>query len=72
MFYKVCVFVCGSSLVFFSVCPQLRELYLYTKVRKKYIMCVVMPLHEWATGSLPPAGRPPTRQVGPSEVHVSV
>ena len=35
-------------------------------------MCVVMPLHEWATGSLPPAGRPPTRQVGPSEVHVSV
>ena len=40
MFYKVCVFVCvfvcGSSLVFFSVCPQLRELYLYTKVRKKY------------------------------------
>ena len=34
--------------------------------------CVVMPLHEWATGSLPPAGRPPTRQVGPSEVHVSV
>ena len=36
------------------------------------IYCVVMPLHEWATGSLPPAGRPPTRQVGPSEVHVSV
>ena len=33
--------------------------------------CVMMPLHEWATGSLPPAGRPPTRQVGPSEVHVS-
>ena len=38
----------------------------------KQIKCVVMPLHEWATGSLPPAGRPPTRQVGPSEVHVSV
>ena len=35
-------------------------------------ICVVMPLHEWATGSLPPAGRPTTRQVGPSEVHVSV
>ena len=27
-----------------------------------------MPLH----GVFPPAGRPPTRQVGPSEVHVSV
>ena len=37
-----------------------------------HILCVVMPLHEWATGSLPPAGRPPTRQVGPSQVHVSV
>ena len=35
-------------------------------------MCVVAPLHEWATGSLPPSGHPPTRQVGPSEVHVSV
>ena len=31
-----------------------------------------VPLHEWATGSLPPTGRPPTRQVGPSRVHVSV
>ena len=30
------------------------------------------PLHEWATGSLPPTGRPPTRQVGSSRVHVSV
>ena len=38
----------------------------------KPIICVVMPLHEWATGSFPPAGRPPTRQVGPSRVHVSV
>ena len=28
-------------------------------------VCVVIPLHEWATGSLPPAGRLPTRQVGP-------
>ena len=39
---------------------------------RKSLLCVVMPLHEWATGSLPPAGCPPTRQVGPSEVHVSV
>ena len=33
------------------------------------ILCVVAPLHEWATGSLPKAGRPPNRQEGPSEVH---
>ena len=44
----------------------------YMRAEGNLLQCVVMPLHEWATGSLPPAGRPPTRQVGPSEVHVSV
>ena len=55
----VCVCVC--------VCPC-----IYTGMCVSVSVCVVMPLHEWATGSLPPAGSPPTRQVGPSEVHVSV
>ena len=36
------------------------------------LICVVAPLHEWATGPLPPAGRLPTLQEGPCEVHVSV
>ena len=29
-------------------------------------ICVVMPLHNGQVGSLPPSGRPPTRQVSPA------
>ena len=29
-------------------------------------LCVVMPLHNGQVGSLPPSGRPPTRQVSPA------
>ena len=30
------------------------------------VLCVVMPLHNGQVGSLPPSGRPPTRQVSPA------
>ena len=36
------------------------------------LLCVVTPFHEWAMGSLPPAGCPPTWQEGPGGVRVSV
>ena len=35
-------------------------------------ICVVTPFHEWSIGYLSPAGGPPTKQEGPSRVHVSV
>ena len=38
----------------------------------EFTVCVVMPFHEWAMGSLPPVGHPPTWQEGISGVHVSV
>ena len=30
------------------------------------LLCVTMPLHDGQVGSLPPSGRPPTRQVSPA------
>ena len=51
----MCVFVC-IFLLFVRGCTG------WYKV--KY--CVVMPLHNGQVGSLPPSGRPPTRQVSPA------
>ena len=51
---------------------QCRHWGLNPQTMELFFSCVLMPLHEWATGSLPPTGRLPTRQVRPSRVHVSV
>ena len=55
-----------------SVCLSISETDVWTigliflAVGIVVLLCVVMPLHDGQVGSLPPSGRPPTRQVSPA------